>query len=121
MNQPQQPKPSEEEYRRYKHKWWYRDPNGEWKQLGTYSQGSTAGPPPTLLEYYRGRESAAAGGPILPLVIGTAAVLIALGGAFAVFGEDADSITKVLAPVLTAIGAFTGHAAGHAAAKAKKP
>jgi hypothetical protein len=51
-----------------------------------------------------------------PLVIGVTAALLALVLAVELFPKDPMS---VLGPVLSEIGAFTGHAAGHPAAKDK--
>jgi hypothetical protein len=53
-------------------------------------------------------------GPIPPLLVGVTAALTALVLAIELFPK---APIQVLAPVLTAIGAFAGHAAGHAAAK----
>jgi hypothetical protein len=53
-------------------------------------------------------------GPLPPLLVGVTAALIAMVLALELFAQHP---IQVLAPVLTAIGAFAGHAAGHAAAK----
>jgi len=93
---------------------WYRGPGcTEWKRWDNAVETSKVPPP----RWFRGSSLSSAASTGLPaLVVGVVAVLVAFGLAIAKF-DGADNVASVLAPVLTAIGAFTGHAAGHAAAK----
>jgi hypothetical protein len=104
-------------WRKFNGEWWYSDPAvpTRWKRL----QGDTYElpvHPPDLTWFQRATQSIDSTSPLPPLLIGVTAALIALVLAITIVPGNS---AAVLAPVLTAIGAFAGHAAGHAAAKQK--
>jgi hypothetical protein len=110
-------------YKRIDGEWWYeQSPEmshaAKWVRWNNSAEHQPV-QPPNLTWVDRMRLALESNSALPPLIIGVTAVLVALGLALLVFGNDGNDIVKVLAPILTAIGAFTGHAAGHAAAKQK--
>jgi hypothetical protein len=104
-------------WRKFNGEWWYSDPKTPtlWKRMQDDTAELPLSPPsPTLAE--RVTQWADPSSPIPSLFIGVTAALVALALAVVIVPANP---AAVLAPVLTAIGAFTGHAAGHAAAKHK--
>ena len=95
--------------------WWYHK-DDQWLLWKPQQEAPIPIPPPPPRWLERLALSSAATSGLPALIIGVTAVIVVLAITLAVFGEDAKSLGLVLAPALTAIGAFTGHAAGHAAA-----
>jgi hypothetical protein len=100
---------------------WYQEDADKWyvwdtaKNPPSWQEVVVPLPPPprsaSLLKQSAGSS------PVLICLIGIGAVLLALFGTVYWVTSDPKQIAAVLAPVTGVIGAFAGHAAGHAAAR----
>jgi hypothetical protein len=114
---PEDERSTDKDWRRFNGAWWYADPDNppKWKRLRP-DDPDVPLRPPRLSWLERFSQSMESTSPLPPLLIGVTAALIALVLAITIFPS---APVTVLAPVLGVIGAFGGHAAGHAAAKHK--
>jgi hypothetical protein len=99
---------------------WYCQDHGTWYYWNTgatppqWKQFDVQVQPPGFSFLARARSGS---GPLLIYLTGLAAVLAILFVTVFYVSKNPETIGAVLAPVTGVIGAFTGHAAGHAAAK----
>ena len=120
---PAQPPPDQSthpNWTRFDGSWWYTDPDDstvppKWQRLAP-NTATLPLRPPHLARLEQLSQWLDSSGPLPPLIIGATAVLIALA---IVVTVGPSNPAAVLAPIVTAIGAFAGHAAGHAAATRK--